>query len=448
MEAIVDFTYKADELFNDSFYDIRRAKTRFVVIYGGSGSGKSVSVHQSELINMLTADAHTLFIRKHASDLLGSCWALMEEQADRFNISELFTWTFSNSKRQIENKATSKKIIMRGLDDPEKIKSIVGIKRIVIEEASQLDFKDFRELNRRARGIPGIQIILILNPIDENHWIKKHFVDSDGAYHKDTTILKYLYNANKFLTEDDIAQLELLQVIDPVDYDIYVLAKWGIRDNKRAWLYNYDKNKHGAQPVAFLPSFPVYLSFDFNNDPFACVAFQFSPRLGFQDSFIHVIKEFSGSWKLEEMCQRIRATYPASILYVTGDRSGSNEDIGRNQTLYGMIQAQLRLNDKQMNTNTSNLEHADSRFLCNAMFGAYPNLRINARECPNLVSQCLNAKTNPKSKKPGELLKDREDHKNDEFDAMRYFFQTYFLKFAKENYFRFLNKQKPPNEAA
>lgn len=441
MSLTIDLRKNAEKLFNDSFFEIQEAKTRFVVVYGGSGSGKSVSVHQAELSRIRKADKDTLFVRKHASDIKDSCFALLKEQADNFCMTHLFDFYYSQQKREIFCHLSGRTMKFRGIDDPEKVKSIVGIKRIVIEEASELDFADFRELNRRARGIPGIQIILILNPIDEEHWIKKNFVDVTGPYHKDTTILKYNYQANKFLTQEDIDELERLKLIDENEYNIYVLGLWGVRDNKRAWLYNYDRTKHLLPSIPFLRDYPVYLSFDFNNEPFACTAWQQSPIQGLPDSFVHGIKEFSGNWKIEEMCQRILATYPSSILYVTGDRSGQNEDIGRNQTLYQMIQALLGLSDKQMNLNNTNLEHADSRLLCNTVFSTLPNIKISEKDCPNLANQCQRAKVDDKAKKPSTLLKDREDHKNDEFDSMRYFFQTYLHKFIKETYLRVLNKR-------
>ena len=42
---------------------------------------------------------------------------------------------------------------MKGLDDPEKIKSIAGITGILIEEATELTKADFIQLDLRLRGI-------------------------------------------------------------------------------------------------------------------------------------------------------------------------------------------------------------------------------------------------------------------------------------------------------
>lgn len=205
-------------------------------------------------------------------------------------------------------------------------------------------------------------------------------------------------------------------------------------ENDNPWLYNFDYEKH-LKPVRFNPQLPIYLSFDFNNDPVACVAEQHSEILGLQDSFLHYIHEFVGVLKIEELCYRIKSVYPHAIFFVTGDRSGSNEDLGRNQTLYQMIQSLLEISDRCMNINTSNLFHADSRMLCNTMLYNYPHLYINPDTCPTLVLDIMKAKVDITKPLPSALKKDRQEYKMDVFDAFRYDMQTYFNKFVKTAYF-------------
>lgn len=101
-----------------------------------------------------------------------------------------------------------------------------------------------------------------------------------------------------------------------------------------------------------------------------------------------------------------------------------------------MIAGLLGVNDKLLNLNNSNLEHADSYALMNAMFHNYPNIAIDP-QCSLLIADCHKAQSDPKSSKPLSLNKRREDgFEMDLFDAMRYFFQTYFHVWAKDNYLR------------
>lgn len=445
----VDFdTFKA-ELFNPLFFKLQACKTRYIINYGGSGSGKSVSQHQLELMNLLDNPKHdTLFIRKYAADIYDSCYKLLENIAKDWGIYRLFNWTYSNAKRQIQHR-NGKRIIFKGIDDSEKLKSITGIKRIIIEEASQLEQKDFLELMRRARGIKGIQLVLLFNPIDENHWIKKLFFDTD-TYKEKTTIFHTTYKDNKFLTEEDRETLEMLKSISMYDYEVYALGKWGVYDNSLPWLYAFDINRHIKSQLPFMPSFPVFLSFDFNRDPITCIAAQMSAIKGQKSSFLHVIKEFGGSIQLEELCHRIRSHFPASILFVTGDSSGRKGDSAyknRHDTAYSLIQSYLNLGRKQLQPNKKNLEYEDSRLLMNVMMHNYPNFYIDITNCPNLVNDCRIAKVDEVEDKPHQLKKDRSVYKMDYFDGLRYLVQMYFNEFAKIKYLRYKSQMKEAEAA-
>ena len=185
---------------------------------------------------------------------------------------------------------------------------------------------------------------------------------------------------------------------------------WGVEDNDNPWLYNFDYDKH-VKEIPFLPSFPVYLSFDFNIDPFACTIWQMSPHKGGEGSF---------------------------ILYVTGDRSGQSRELGRNNTIYQSIATALGISGKNLILNNSNLEHADSRELLNTMFYHY-RIAIHPR-CKTFIQDCEKAKVDVKSSKPSHLLKDRGLYKMDAFDSGRYFFQTFFLDYAQKTYWKALRK--------
>jgi phage terminase large subunit len=66
-------------------------------------------------------------------------------------------------------------------------------------------------------------MVLSFNPINIQHWIKKHFIDSGLA-----TVCFSTYKDNKFLTDDDRKALEDLQYTDEYTYEVYCLGHWGI----------------------------------------------------------------------------------------------------------------------------------------------------------------------------------------------------------------------------
>ena len=64
------------------------------------------------------------------------------------------------------------------------------------------------------------------------------------------------------------------------------------------------------------------------------------------------------------------------------------------------------------------------------LFADYPNIMISQEGCPMLANDCIIATVDDESSKPGMLKKDRNTFKMDLFDALRYFFQTYFKDYA------------------
>jgi phage terminase large subunit len=416
--------YNVNEEFNQVIRDILPLPHRFIINYGGTGSGKSYAAAQKEvLIAAKHANIKTLVIRKVAATLKDSVIPSFRSRIAELDLDDRFR--FYKTDRLLECTHNGSQIVFRGLDDPDKLKSFEGLQRILVEEAAELEFEDFLELNRRARGRDNIQITLCFNPVHEEHWLKKHFFDQDMA---DMQPVHSTYHKNPFLTEKDKEQIEWLQRYNNNQYRIYALGEWGMQENDNPWLFAFSKQKHVKEDIAFQKTYPVYLSFDFNRDPVTCLAAQMTPLQGTRDSFLHFIQEFKAQ-SLEQLCMQIKARFPASIFYVTGDASGNNGNIGftnRHATYYKMVQSYLQLTDKLMNLNSYNLEHHDSRNLVNMLLAKYPNVYISQKGCPTLVNDCIIAKVDETTLRPGVLKKDRSLYKMDMFDCFRYFFQTYF----------------------
>ena len=148
---------------------------RFIILYGGSSSGKSYSVAQTILIQTLQDGENTLVMRKVGASILKTIYEDYKVAAAGLGISHLFKFQ-QNTIKCLVNVA---KIDFSGLDDPEKIKGISNYKRVQLEEWSEFEHPDFKQLRKRLRGKKGQQIICTFNPISESHWIKKEFIDKD-----------------------------------------------------------------------------------------------------------------------------------------------------------------------------------------------------------------------------------------------------------------------------
>jgi phage terminase large subunit len=415
----IDFDTYKDRLFNSSYYQIRKAQTRYVVVYGSANSGKSVSLHQLMLVNLLEADYNILMIRKYAADLKDSCYALLLEQAKRLKIDHLFTWRFSNYSREVQNNRTGHKILLKGIDDPDKLKSIVGIKKIVIEEADKLVFEDFLELDRRARGTDKIQIYVIYNPISEKHWIKTTLRNPEHVYYPKTTILKYTYKDNKWATPQDIEALEQLRFISDNHYRIYALGEDGIEDKSKKFAWAFDEAKHTGH-VELNTSEVIWLSWDFNVNPISCTAFQY------YDDHLYGLRSFklehSDTWTL---CDHIMAYYPGAIYMVTGDASGDSLNAAFQDQMhnYKIIQQKLSLSNQQMNIPTRNPSHKTNQFLLNAVL-LNTSVTLDKEHCQPLIYDLMYVEVNEKK----EIIKDRttESKKSDFLDHIRYLCNVLF----------------------
>ena len=157
--------------------------------------------------------------------------------------------------------------LLKGLDDPEKIKSIVGITDCWCEETTELEAEDFDQLTLRVRDkVPNLQFFCSFNPISKRNWVYKRWFAPDVEIPEDTLILKTTYKDNRFLPEDYVKTLENTIKTNPTYYRIYALGEFCSLDRL---VYNNWRVESFERPKGDLL---VGLDFGFRNDPSALVA--------------------------------------------------------------------------------------------------------------------------------------------------------------------------------
>jgi len=268
---------------NDAFSCLMESTERLNIVYGGAGSGKSYYLAQMIILKLIETERNFLVIRKVGNTLRDSVWSLFLSVITDNDLSPIFH--VNKSEFTITNTVTGNQIICKGLDDPEKIKSIT-VKRgqltdIWMEEATELTPDDFKQLNLRLRGKNEYkkQIWMSFNPISNLHWIKKEFFDNPTD---DQIILKTTYKDNAFLDDEYKAELESLKDRDKVYYDIYVLGEWGVLGNL---VFNNWEVKDLSEIEDSFNSYYTGLDFGFTNDPTAIV------RLARKDWNIYILRE-------------------------------------------------------------------------------------------------------------------------------------------------------------
>lgn len=186
-------------------------------------SGKSYFIVERYVKKLMSKKMNLLVVRQTGNTNRDSTFALFKQVIRDWNVGRLFDITDLRIKCHNGNE-----VIFRGLDDVEKIKSTTfesgELTDIWIEEATETQEEDINQLKVRLRGGKSKkQMVLSFNPVNINHWIKRHFIDSKLA-----TVCHSTYKDNKFLTNEDKEVLENFKNIDPYYYQVYCLGQWGV----------------------------------------------------------------------------------------------------------------------------------------------------------------------------------------------------------------------------
>lgn len=225
-DVALAYWYKAlRERTNDAFFPLYTCRSRYLVLKGGGGSGKSIFAGQKILERVTSEPGHRwLVCRKVAKTLRDSCYAQLCGQVKQDYPDSGYEINKSDMSISFANGSV---ILFAGLDDVEKLKSIYNITGIWIEEASELKEGDFNQLDIRLRGATRFykQIIISFNPISIMHWLKKRFWDRSEPR---ATIHESTYRDNRFLDAEAIRVLEAFKDIDEYYYMVYCLGMWGI----------------------------------------------------------------------------------------------------------------------------------------------------------------------------------------------------------------------------
>lgn len=294
---------------------------RFIIMYGGSSSGKSFSAAQIILIMTLLDGENTLVMRKVGASIEKTIYEDFKVASRLLFIDKMFKFQ-QNTIKCLFNGA---KIDFCGLDNPEKIKGISNYKRVLLEELSEFEEADFKQLRKRLRGKKGQQIVATFNPIKETHWIKKKFFDNEKWHdvsmnvsiggdsipvelttvksirmNEPKTILNprtkeieeqapnmviiqstYLNNfwvvgspcgTYGYYDEQCIADFEYDRQHDPDYYNVYALGEWGVIRTGSEFFGSFNRGKHSGE-YKYNTSLPIHLSIDCNVLPYISVTY-------------------------------------------------------------------------------------------------------------------------------------------------------------------------------
>lgn len=205
---------------------------RYEVHKGSAASGKSYFITQKLLIKAINNKRKILIMRKIGNTLKDSVWQLFIDMLHTFKIYDRCVVNKSEMKIKLPNESI---LLFKGLDDPERIKSITGITDIFLEECTEFSLDEVTQLDLRLRTkVQDLQIYFALNPVSKENYCYTYFrfneheeneVIPKREYDK-TIVFNTTYKNNKFLTQEYIDSLEAIKETNPYYYTVYVEGRF------------------------------------------------------------------------------------------------------------------------------------------------------------------------------------------------------------------------------
>lgn len=376
-------------IFNPIFFELKKtfndSDIRYIWLFGGSSSSKSYSAAQLTICNMMSQlDYNTVIFRKYMSDIKDSIFSDFKSIITKWNLTELFII----QQNFIKCISTGNYVVFKGLDDSEKVKGISGFKKIIIDEITQIDLSDFKQIKKRVRGKDNQQIIGIFNPISENHWIKKDIFDLEVLEPQTTTvqeklindkrntiILKTNYLDNKYIVgpyfydKHAVESFEEDKIKDYNYYSIYALGDWGKLRTGGEYLKNFNTNYH-VKDHSYNDSIPLHITFDENVNPYVtCSIWQIQnneliqiDEILLQDprnTLRHTCEEFKNRYK-----------YHQEGIFIYGDATSRKQDtkLEKGTNFYTLIMGYLVMFKPQLRLNSSNPSTVMAKLFLDAIY--------------------------------------------------------------------------------
>lgn len=224
--------------------------------FGGYGSGKSYSTVVKIVLKLMQEKRTALVVRNVFETIKESCFSLFKEVIESMGM--LSDITSMRSGKKSDGKIivvqspmeirfpNGSRVIFKGMDNPEKIKSINNVSIVWVEECSEITQAAYMELLGRVRSSQHtIHFILTTNPVGKWNWVYNMFFvrtdeegnetiiqdenevyrrrtlvnPSNGVYYHHSTV-----DDNPFL---GMQYKDTLEEYKHIDLQMWLVARWG-----------------------------------------------------------------------------------------------------------------------------------------------------------------------------------------------------------------------------
>lgn len=352
MSVEVNFPAWSD-MVNKPFKELLDNKDRYILLWGGRGSGKTDSTIKKIIIRMLTAPYFKgVLVRKVYDTIKESQYEGIKGEINKMGLSSLFRFTVSPLSIVCIN---GNRVIARGLDKAEKIKGIDNPSFVWYEEGNDMTEDDFNTVTTtiRSKQADYLQEIFSFNPESDepnfkDFWIfKKFFSHTNDKTFRSTIsveveidgekkLINYAYSSihsnykdNPHLPPVTKATYEDFKRTNPYYYTVYTLGLWGNKEVGSRFYKTFTLDS--VKRLDYDSSLPLHISLDENVNPYLTLTVHQIKR-DFDGNFeacqINEICLKSPNNTLRDTCEEFSRMYSSHKegLFVYGDRTSKKQD--------------------------------------------------------------------------------------------------------------------------
>ena len=221
---------------NEKFELLYTSPTRYYILTGGRGSGKSFAANVFATHLTFQQGQRILFTRY---TMTSARLSIIPEFQDKINLLNADAH-FDIQQNEIVNRLNNSAVLFKGIKTSSGIqtaalKSLQGITTWILDEAEELideELFDKIDLSVRQKGIQN-RIILILNPTTKTHWIYTRFFEQRGinegytGINGDATYIHTTYLDNyDNLDYSFISQVEKIKETNSHKYKHVIMGGW------------------------------------------------------------------------------------------------------------------------------------------------------------------------------------------------------------------------------
>lgn len=220
---------------NRIYHQLRDVAARYILVWGGRRSGKSVAISQLLVMLACQSKRKILICRKFATSLRFSVWPRMLQAVDEAIGLGRCAVRLVDKEIHLPNGSV---FLFVGLDDVEKLKSIEDLTDCWLEECTEAEENDLNVIDAglSADVTPRPRIYMSFNPIPaipgSPFWLRRRFLDriphelGELAVHDDAAVLKTWYRHNHFCPPETVKLLNSYEADNPDLFSMWAMGNW------------------------------------------------------------------------------------------------------------------------------------------------------------------------------------------------------------------------------